>query len=174
MKNLIILFFATVTSFSLNAQTAGVTKPASHDKVASGSSADLAKQFVELGGIRKEIDLAINGGDAFLKKLASEKDPKIAAENKKVYDIVEPKWQEQKKSLAGKLEAELQKDFARNFSETELKYLVDLAKSAVFKKYRSFLESDTYAKVYGTPIDVVRGLVADTKKELSNQTPVKK
>lgn len=146
-----------------------VRKPASDSNLSQRLA--LAKEFIEMGGMKKEFELAILGGDAVIDRQLAGKNPNSSPEQKKAAAIAKPKWDAKKSALFETASSNLQKEMANYFSETELKYLVELAKSTVYKKYHGFLETDAYTKFYSYPGETARALLAEAKKEVATPTP---
>lgn len=131
----------------------------------------LAKEFFELAGMKEELLTSMQFGDGFLNRTPNEKNPDIAAQNKKVYAAAKAKWLKRKESLTEEITQQLLKDIANSFSVPELKYLIEVSKASVFKKYKFFLKSDAFGKVFNTPPLVARNFVDDARKELA--APIK-
>ncbi|MBC7466051.1 MAG: hypothetical protein H7256_08665 [Bdellovibrio sp.] len=121
--------------------------------------------------MKEEMNMAILFGEGYLNGAPPEKNSEVAAQNKKIYELAKAKWQKRKETLAAELTQQLLKDIEVTFSVPELKYLIEVSKASVFKRYKLFLKSDEFGKVYNMPTLIARGFVEEGKKAFA--TPVK-
>jgi len=127
----------------------------------------LAKEFFEVTGTKNEMLESIKFGDMFLTPRLKEKNPQMVEQSKRAYQIANARWTKKKETLANELTQQFLKKIENTFSVPELKYLIEVSKTAVFKKYNLFVKSDEFGKIFNTPSQMARAYLEDAKKEVA-------
>lgn len=114
------------------------TKPESREQ--------LAQDIIVGLGLDQKMGASFEETHQMLKRLLTAENSKSNQIHLKTLQRVQARFEKEREELKKKAMDQLVSDFARNFTESELKYLKDSTKYPVFVRFSSFLDSKEYGE----------------------------
>lgn len=126
----------------------------------SAKKLTLAKELLQLQDFKGALEGGIKGAERLLSR--PQKDPVT----QKAFTEAKVKFELQKGKYLSELSDQMEKELISQFNLVELKYLVDILKYPLFKKFKKVMESDKYYSALGKPFKDARDMAEEAKKKL--------
>jgi hypothetical protein len=127
---------------------------------------DSASDLIKALGLDFKMHTAITNSDGIFKNMAKAKatntDKKFAISLQKT----EERFNKEKDKIAKDMSVELHTELLKRFSAAELKYLSDLSKYPVIKRFGDFLTSQEYNDILAKPVSEIAKIRREVKIEL--------
>jgi hypothetical protein len=142
-----------------------IDKPSSAPAVVtknSDATADLIKEM----GLDLKIQSSLNDTDVIFKNMAKAKLTNPDKKFEQSLQKTEERFKKEKEKIAAEMALEIRKELSKRFSPAELKYLSDLGKYPLIKRFGDFLTSPQYTEIFAKPSSEIAKIRRQVKTEL--------
>lgn len=153
--------------YQANAQSQAAS---SKSPISNATKLELAKQVMHHYQMDKTIEMALAKSDFYFKKNDTIINNSQNKKTKQIYQDYLKKIEESKTQKKEKIVSEVQIQLINQFTEQELKYLIDIAKYEVFNKFKNYLDSDAYNKTIYRTFSENKDLYEDFKKKIAPES----
>jgi hypothetical protein len=139
------------------------------EKINDDTSAKLVlvRELMKIQDFEINVDGGIKGADAYLSR------PQMDPLAQKAYADAKAKFDLQKEKIRKDMIDSMEQDLMGQFTLTELKYIVDFSKYPLYKKFKTFMESEKYYTRLGKPVKDAREILNESKKKYGVKDDIK-
>ncbi|MBC7464697.1 MAG: hypothetical protein H7256_01785 [Bdellovibrio sp.] len=129
-----------------------------------------AKELMNVMDVNKTIVQSLEEADLYFQRpIDIEKDEKKSDPMKKALVAGKIKYDTYKSKLPQQINDQLVKDLSQRYSSIELKYLIEITKYPLYKKFRAYIESDEYFGLIGRPYSEAQNAVNEAKRTIASE-----
>lgn len=131
----------------------------------------LAKELMNVLDMNKAVSQSLEGADNYFKQTVPEKEKDEVS--KKALDLAQSKFDSVKLKMPQEINDQLVKELTQRYSSVELKYLIEITKYPLYKKFRAFLESEEYYGLIDKPYIQAKKTFTEAKRKIASEPPPK-